>query len=443
MSALDDNSAQKLEWAAKHPFLCIYPWEVLEFRAFVDATSDIAPLRPSCCCNLNVKDSADITFTKLKSSMNSGILPVECSACKFEEQTGGMSERIRCLLSKDLATLQKFEIDRSVDFFELRIVLNNICNLSCRSCEASSSSTYASITKDTSTISLNKDIVENSYYFDQIKELINTKSRIHENIVIHLSGGEPLLAKGLYKIIDWLIDNNFENVVKIRLTTSLSVTPSEEFLHKLNKFKEVEFVLSIDSVGSNYHYVRWPAKFEKIERNLQTIIDFKKTFGEPTSFQYTITPVFTLNNIFYIEDYLDYWYRWCNNNVLLFFTTTSTLERTNYLDIQALPTKYRPNLKTLLQKCLTHPILQNYVNELVVHLRYFIIKTIDQLDTLPFKEILWERYLVYTAEFDSRTNTQFAILNQKLYNLLSDSDLKYYHIGLKKADPSKTLKLPF
>ena len=63
------------------------------------------------------------------------------------------------------------------------------------------------------------------------------------------------------------------------------------------KFKFVRFNLSIDSVGTNYHYVRWPARFEKIERNVEHIINTL----EPYKFGCSLDPVFSLNNIFYIS----------------------------------------------------------------------------------------------------------------------------------------------
>lgn len=434
---LQNLSKEKLDWANANSSLCFFPWNTMEIR------TNGTGLDVTCCCNLDqstISDSLDSDpFRAIKEQMNSGILPDSCRACKQEEASGGVSERVKDLITKSTQELEEFKNSRSTKYFELRVNFSSICTLACRSCDAASSSTYAKVTKDFSALHYEKDIGDNEEYFTQIQSIVKENIAGGKKFDLHLMGGEPLLSKGVKKLLDWAVDNNYAKSIDVKITTSLATNIDDYFLQQLDRFRSTTFIASIDSVGENYTYVRWPMKFSKIQNNIEHLREFKTVSPARSKWILCLHPVFSLNNIFYIKEYLNYWNTWFaeNENTALsdfYIVSNALLDRTNYLDIQALPVKYRYYLKNLLTECLDHVLFTKLQYRSVV-LYTFLKTTLAELDKWPDNQILWNVYLQHTAEFDIRTDTKFAILNKKLYNLLDQQDIDLYNSKILAVKP--------
>ena len=442
MNDLQSLHNEKLGWATKYPALCLFPYNTVDLRK---PNSPQDQLYVTCCCNLDTtqftQGPLDDPFQEIKQSMERGVLPPACRACAQEEQHGGQSERLRNKLDKSELKILEFVKSKKVERFEFRIKFSSLCNLSCRSCAATESTTYAKITKNNDFIHLTQDIAELDNHWKFITDTILEKVNQYENFDLHLMGGEPLIQAGVEKLFTWIFENKLGGLITLKLTTALSVNLSDKMLSYFDQFRHVRFNLSIDSVGANYQYVRWPVKFEKIETNFARILEYKKTSQSWTQFEFSLDPVFSLNNIFYLPEYLDYWYLWfIEHDLSLQLINTAILSHTNHLDVQALPTKYRSYLRQILQDCLSHPILIKQSANML-HLYGFIKSTIVELDKWPENDLLWDRYLSHTAEFDQRTNTKFSILNKKLYDLLNIEDQICFNNKLQLVDTNTRFML--
>jgi hypothetical protein len=435
----------KLQWARDNPSRCIVPYETIDIRHPVVKSNDISL---TCCCNLdtrytNIIDIYD-PMKDLKESMKTGTLPRACGKCRDEEKNGGQSERIRSILSKDIALLNKFKEDpvsATSKEYELRVLFSTTCGLACRSCNPESSTTFSKITKIKVIPELEEDVCDKPQYWDYVTNSILANIHKRDYVYVHLMGGEPILQSGTIKLLEWLADQKIIDKIHLRLTTSMAAMPSPKMLSYFERCANVFFSLSIDSVGDNYRYVRWPASFEKVERNLAEVIEFNRQSKTNTDFNYNIAPVFSLNNIFYINDYLDYWHQWFNNNFSFYLMNTNIVLPTVHLDVQALPVAYRTELIEILSKCLTHPMITDYPKESLSMLM-FMQSTIQELRTLPDNTKLWDMFLSHTAEFDVRTNTDFSVLNSRLYNLLSTEDKNLFNEKVKMVNPDIPMLLP-
>jgi len=433
---------ERIEWAKNNPSFCPFPYNTTDVRRH---SSNPAKMDIICCCNVDTNkftiSHIDDPFKEIKSSMEQGYLPAACWRCKNEELQGGQSERIRSIIALN-ANEFPFDYNRNT---ELRIKFSNFCSLSCRSCSTYDSTTFAKITNNTDSDFLSQDITEIDEYWNFITTNIINKVNDCKFFHLFLIGGETLIQPGALKLLKWCIDQGLAPRIGIKLSTALSVNLSEELLNYFLQFKSIWFGMSIDSVGDNYQYVRWPVKFSKIENNLTRMLEFKKSFLSIDSrrqFDFSLDPVFSLNNIFYIKEYLDYWYGWFNANESITFLNTTLVERTNFLDIQALPVRYRNGLKAILKECSAHPIFDRYLDKTRV-MQGFISATINELDVWDDNDDLWNFYLNFTAEFDIRTNTQFSILNSKLYSLLTDDDKSNFNNKLANVNISKPVSLYF
>lgn len=440
MNSINDVVIQKLNWAKENPSLCFFPYTGLDLR--LSPVAD-GKLRVSCCCNLENAPIVDqITsdpFLDLKKKLEGPRLPDNCIRCIHEENSGGVSERVRNILTIDINDLDEFARSRKVKEFELRILFSNVCNLSCRSCEPYSSSTYAKITANNEVDHLELDITDIDLYWDLIIQTILSKIDNCTYFYIHFMGGEPLLHNGNKKLVDWLIENQLNHRVNLRITTSINIPLKKDFLAKIDTFRGVDLILSIDGVHDNYHYVRWPARFEKTIANLNEVVQYKQNSTSNTYFSYILSPVFSLNNIMYLIEYLDFWYSWIKeNNTKLYFLNTNLLYRTRHLDIQALPKRYRSEVAKVVNSAINHNIIKDYPNDML-HLYNFLKSARQELITWEENDFLWNTFLTHTAEFDVRTNVYFDIYNKFLYNILNDHDKQLFNKKLSQVN--KTQKI--
>jgi hypothetical protein len=226
----------------------------------------------------------------------------------------------------------------------------------------------------------------------------------------------------------------------------MTVNPSDELMSLLSQFKSVDINLSIDSVGENYQYVRWPARFSKIETNLAALIGYDTKLVVKNGrkiripkWKCAVSPVFSLNNIFYINDWLDYWHQWYNQHGIVFHNFVANLTmQTNHLDVQALPAQYRPHLAAQLKQCLTHPIFETYPVHLAA-IYTFLTLTIAELENNQYQPELWEKFLMHTAYFDQKTKLSFAEFNKRLYNILTTDDQEKFKTILINTNTSSSL----
>ena len=428
--ALKKSVDQRLLWADQNPALCIYPYVTLDTR-YSELSSE--SVYKTCCCNLDdrtfVPSAGADPFADIKEQQLNEQWPEACWRCKKEEEHGGASERINGFMGYIEDRLRSFVEKQTLPEFELRVKFSNFCNLACRSCSETESSTWARVTSTPVSEKYEMDISTSPEHWQLITTTIMEKLPKVEHFYVHFIGGESLVQPGMKKLLNWMIAQGIAPRVHLRITTALTVRPGYDLMSKMSQFRDVDINLSIDSVGDNYQYLRWPAKFTKIENNLDTLMSHQTTLsivsGRKTytpRWRCLITPVFSLNNIMYMDQVMNYWCEWFDQRHYSFAIQPINLtDRTRHLDVEALPVQYRPVLIEFLQTCVGHDIFKKYPNHTRV-LFNFINSTIEELKTMPESQEQWLKFLSHNAYFDKKTDQSFAMLNERLYNLLDAAD---------------------
>lgn len=444
---VQDQMSQRMQWAIRNPAMCLAPYTTIDIRHSDNKTTDIYQ---TCCCNLDdelfVPATESDAFADLKQQQLQGIRPPACHRCWDEELNGGQSERLRAFAEIPQDRFEQFVEDQTISEFEFRVKFSNFCSLACRSCAAGESSTFSKITNSPVSELFEADISNNDIHWQYITVRIPDLMKKAEHFFVHFIGGETLIQSGMIKLLTWMVRTKLATNVNIRLTTAITAVPSVELMELLSKFRSVNINLSIDSVGQNYQYVRWPAKFAKVESNLETLI----TYNAPLTikngrkvrvpkWKCAVSPVFSLNNIFYIDDWLNYWYQWYQQHGIVFHNYVANMTmQTNHLDIQALPTQYRPHLAAQLKQSLTHPIFDAYPTHLAA-IYTFLTLTIAELENNQYQPELWEKFLRHTAYFDQKTKLNFADFNNRLYNILTADDQEKFKTILINTNTSSSL----
>ena len=237
------------------------------------------------------------TLKRIRSEMLKGLPPAACVRCRKEEAEGVLSKRLhRTNAYKNIISFEKAkeltDEDGTINPSEIPVRdydlrLGNRCNLKCRMCGPTASdswySDFVKISGDTFKDSDGTKIkfvkskngslkMEGACYdwfhfpvfWKQIKKVISDVR------CLHIVGGEPLLIDKHYELLDLIVKHGSPNETIIEYNTNLTFLPKKAF-EMWKRFKKILIGVSIDGYGPLNNYIRYPSRFERIEKNLSKI----------------------------------------------------------------------------------------------------------------------------------------------------------------------------
>ena len=419
-------TSQTIQWIKNNPAFCTAPYSTYDFRF------QFNKFKVTTCCNLDVsKTNKDLDFNfieTVKQDMAKDIVSEHCWRCTQDEQNQAQSERVKYMLGYSVEELAQFKQSEKTSEFQVGMKFSNLCNLACRSCNETDSSMWSNLMNRPALPEYEIDTSTDQFLWNQMTNMIRSKHKETDNFIVHPIGGETMVQPGFLKLVDWLIAENLASTTTLRITTSLVPSISEKFSAKFAMFRRIEFLSSIDSVGENYHYVRWPAKFNKVQDNLETFNLLSQQY--PGKFSLSVSPVFSLNNIFYAVDYLDWWERQADKTQQNLWMSNIHLYHPTPLMVESLSLQYYPQLIELLEQCVNHTVFKKYKRTAVLK-EFFVAMLATISNNKNNNELLFQEYLEFTADYDNRTNTDSYILNSKLFDLLSDAHKHIYNSHLQ------------
>lgn len=212
-----------------------------------------------CCYFMENNIVSDLnTLPSFRDKWKSSDLQSNCRICLNQEEQMQKSYR-----------QAGFDImDSSAGVQMVTVAVTKHCNLACTSCGSHSSSFWhdenvrngiaSGPFVDRKGIDADLKLIE---WFNSL-DTTNLK-------YIKFGGGEPLMNDTHRKILE-LIPNP-QNIV-IQYTSNYTLFPTEKTLAQWDRFKLVNWIGSIDGVGMQFEYLRWPAKFNIIEQNITRAI---------------------------------------------------------------------------------------------------------------------------------------------------------------------------
>lgn len=249
--------------------LCPIPWISLSLGA-----KDM----PRLCCHqvgfyppgnkIVSMDHAD----NARTLMREGKMPAECRSCVELESAGCRSPR------EDYLERFTFNPDKPPVIRYLDLTVDNDCNLECVMCSPLYSRKLYSFYENELKIAPEKSWAT----FLSQQDLARMIPDLQQ---VTLTGGEPFLSKKSLEIIRQLAHSQRAEDIVLRVFTNLSHLPVD-LLADLNKFKKLELILSIDSVEENYEFMRFPARWANLLRNIEKLKE--QNFRELDLHQHTV-----------------------------------------------------------------------------------------------------------------------------------------------------------
>lgn len=238
--------------------------------------------------DLNKVDVLNIdTLKEVRKNFIDGKWPTQCKRCEVESASGGLSrdkwetKKHKGILSREEA-LANTLLDGTIKNPRLRtydLRVGHQCNLRCVMCFPGESSKWY---KDYEEI-MQKDVfrVDDKLYDldikkadfnwvrseDQVDSLVKAAKYLHK---IKFGGGEPLMIKHCHILVEKLVDAGYAENIELEYSNNLTIFP-EKLWDLWKNFKKVVLCCSIDAYGEANNAIRYPCKWDVIERNLDML----------------------------------------------------------------------------------------------------------------------------------------------------------------------------
>ena len=249
----------------------------------------------------NPKALHNTKFKKVQmKKMLTGERPVECEYCWKIEDLGKdyLSDRVY----KSAHEFSQNKIDeivekktQDIEPSYLEISFSNVCNLKCAYCSPDISSTWMQEIEEYGGYPTTSNY-NNLEWFKQQKKIPYKNSENNPYVdafwkwwpelspklhTLRLTGGEPLLSKDVWKIIDSVIENPNPKLT-FCINTNLLVpdTLIDKLIDKLNqldgKVKELQIFSSGESTGKANEYIRFNTDYKKWTSNFEKVLSKTK-----------------------------------------------------------------------------------------------------------------------------------------------------------------------
>lgn len=248
---------------------------------------------------------------KIRKNLLEGTRDSACTLCWQEEDAGRKSKRqrdneryfheIQWQDRKPYVGLAKFELN-----------LGNNCNIKCRTCHPSISSTWMKEAYDLD----HKDSLSYKEYADGMKKYhkqYDEDSPFWDDLAANLEtikqfdfyGGEPFLSKKMWEILRICVDKGYAKDIELHYNTNGTNWPKvidDLWPH----FKSINLSFSIDGVGETFEYMRFPAVWNEVKSNMEKAREYKKTYNNMhISWCITLSTI----NIFTLPETVDEYYK--------------------------------------------------------------------------------------------------------------------------------------
>jgi len=269
---------------------------------------------------------------KLRQDFRDGKKPLACETCIVDENNGHKSKRQIYTRNADKT------FDSIVDFdsepglpYEYQMIINNACNLKCRSCSPSHSNLWQAEHK----VLYGTTGYEMKHSQSGDKNGLLWKNR-HEWMQhvknLEIVGGEPFYIQQWNDIWDEFVTSGRSKEINISLSSNATIFSGERVKFLNDNFKSVGLGLSIDGLGRTYEYLRYPGKWDEVQENLIRYNAIKAA-GELDNTNISVSHTIGWINAWDLPQFVE----WINTNTPTFSIWYNLIHSPPHMALWALP----------------------------------------------------------------------------------------------------------
>lgn len=306
---------------------CILPW--MHMATYTNGTALLCcvaqPPKNDSRLNLNCATIDAVWnsyyWKNARKDMLAGKKLPACIHCTKEERAGIRSHRMNennlwvKKLGRDyideLVASTKEDGSLEQDVITLDLRLGNTCNVQCVMCRPVDSSKWnkaAEVIINDSTGAVRDDwfwklqdfntskfdwALDDEFWDEEITPLLpNMRHFI-------FAGGEPLYLKNHKRFLQKCVDSGNAEHIELRYHTNATLMP-DDILELWKEFKFVEVMLSIDAIGEQNYWLRYPTNWDTVKLTLD------KVENAPDNICAKILCTVSALNIFYIVEFAEW-----------------------------------------------------------------------------------------------------------------------------------------
>lgn len=361
------------------------------------------------------------TMQLVRKQVLCGERPEVCKPCFDLEDQGveslrqrhisGVIPEARISLYPDALSMLRDDYSMPFEIPTIEIKLNNLCNLKCRMCNPTDSTSWNDWEEVEDFYKKENNFVVHSIkdlnllqkpYLDKFNDTDNWWVSFEKLLPyfrrVEFAGGEPLMDPQHYRILDMLAP--YGDQIEIKYATNLTILGKSDrtVWQYWPKFKSVAVNVSIDGIGDSYEYVRGNASWVELVNNIkqvQTITNVSRIVG---------AVAVQVSNVLVLDKMIEYF---LNDLGIVFYT--NMVQYPNVLSVQVLPDALKTLAVTRLRA----------VRELVPEFKYvkenpiLLNLTLGQIDgvinfiTAKDTSHLWQDCVKFNQKLDSTRNQSF------------------------------------
>ena len=235
-----------------------------------------------------------------------------------------------------------------------------------------------------------------------VREVLLKNTR--ELRALYFTGGEPMIEKQVENILAHLIAEGVAGSVRIELNTNATIV-RDAMLEKLQRFQGLGIGLSLDAYGRYHEYIRYPARWKVIERNVERLAAIASD-----RFSVVANPVLQVYNVLNIVEALQFFDRMGLPHSMYFAETPP------YLAVHSLPARVR-NLAAARLRAYAAARSGNYQAVIVPH----VLSVADYLEKLPddWSGDSLRGLMLFTNDLDADRKQSVRQVHSELLELLA------------------------
>lgn len=384
-------------------------------------------INPGAIHNTNFKKSQ-------RKLMLEGSRPKECQYCWNMEDLGNISDRVirnaEVWAKDDLDIFKSYTGDEDVYPRHVEVSFSTTCNLKCSYCNPTVSSKwleevqryggYNTSTQFNDYIKPNQPLpfILDKEYNPYIEAFWKWLPDAYKHMrILRVTGGEPLLSKHTFTLMDFISKNpnpNVEFIVNSNLCVPDKIIDemieSAKAMVTNNAISNFKLFASLDSVGEQAEYQRYGLDFEQFKRNVIRVLE------EVPKGKVSFTCTFNVFSVPKVKEFMEYMKSLIDVYGDRINFDTPYLRYPPHQCIQILPNGYDRYL-AVAQRYMESAGFKSLPIEKIKRLRSYMANV-----TMTDEEIKTYRkdFVIFVDEHDKRRGTDFAKVYPELIDFYNE-----------------------
>lgn len=288
-------------------------------------------------------DEADVancaSLRRIRRAMLADAWPEACARCLANERAGSPSRRTH-ENARNAAEIPRILAETTPDgVAPVRVTsrdyrFGNVCNLRCRMCHPRASLPLLAEFREVRRGEFTRaelDAVRDYDWFRGEGFWDDFRRHCHTLDHLHFAGGEPLVIPEVARALDVCIAEGRASQIQLTFNTNVTKLPPA-MLDRWPRFKGVVLALSLDGVGAVNDYVRHPARWATLARNLRTIDEHHARLNVTAAWVNTTVQVYNVLGLGDLVKYLHDHFGFIHP-----IPSLTPLSSPEYFDIRILP----------------------------------------------------------------------------------------------------------